>query len=126
MRKPRLRLVTPTTVNRTVTPRRRPNRDLRTREHLTPKEVEQLIDGTKRNRWSHRDATMILLAYRHGLRASELLDLRWEQVDLDHAVLHVRRVKAGTPEHASVDWQGNAGTPKASTGSRREPLCIRK
>ena len=40
---------------------------------------------------------MLLLAYRHGLRASELADLRWEQVDLSHAVLHVRRVKAGTP-----------------------------
>jgi integrase len=40
---------------------------------------------------------MVLLAYRHGLRASELVDLRWEQVDLSHAVLHVRRVKAGTP-----------------------------
>ena len=66
-------------------------------EHLTQKEVERLIEATKGNRWAHRDATMILLAYRHGLRASELLDLRWEQVDLDHAVLHVRRVKAGTP-----------------------------
>jgi site-specific recombinase XerD len=97
MTKPRLRLVPPRTVKRTVTPRRRPNRDLRTREHLTPKEVDRLIEGTKDNRWSHRDATMILLAYRHGLRASELLDLRWEQVDLSHAVLHVRRVKAGTP-----------------------------
>jgi type 1 fimbriae regulatory protein FimB/type 1 fimbriae regulatory protein FimE len=97
MRKPRLRLVPPAIVNRTVTPLRRPNRDLRTREHLTPKEVERLIEATNGNRWAHRDATMILLAYRHGLRASELLDLRWEQVDLDHAVLHVRRVKAGTP-----------------------------
>src|SRR6185312_15676225 len=71
--------------------------DLRTREHLTPKEVEQLIEGTKGNRWAQRDATMVLLAYRHGMRASELLDLRWEQVDLDHALLHVRRIKAGTP-----------------------------
>jgi integrase len=97
MAKPGLRLVRPTTVNRTVTPRRRPNRDLRTREHLTPKEVDRLIEGTKENRWNHRDATMILLAYRHGLRASELLDLRWEQVDLSHAVMHVRRVKSGTP-----------------------------
>jgi integrase len=40
---------------------------------------------------------MILLAYRHGLRASELVDLRWEQVDFNHAVLHVRRTKNGTP-----------------------------
>jgi integrase len=97
MAKPRLRVVRRSTVNRTVTPRRRPNRDLRTREHLTPKEVDRLIEGTKGNRWAHRDATMVLLAYRHGLRAAELIDLRWEQVDLSHAVLHVRRVKSGTP-----------------------------
>jgi integrase len=95
--KPRLRLVRPATVKRTVTPRRRPNRDLRTREHLTPSEVDRLIEATKGNRWALRDATMVLLAYRHGLRASEVVDLRWEQVDLGHAVLHVRRVKAGTP-----------------------------
>jgi integrase len=40
---------------------------------------------------------MVLLAFRHGLRASELVDLRWEQVDLENAILHVRRVKQGTP-----------------------------
>jgi integrase len=40
---------------------------------------------------------MVLTAFRHGLRASELVDLRWEQVDLKGAVLHVRRVKQGTP-----------------------------
>jgi site-specific recombinase XerD len=40
---------------------------------------------------------MILIAYRHGLRASELVDLRWDQVHFDSATLHVRRVKAGTP-----------------------------
>jgi integrase len=56
-----------------------------------------LIEAAKQNLQGHRDATMILLAFRHGLRASELIDLRWEQVDLDGAVLHVRRVKSGTP-----------------------------
>ena len=69
MAKPRLRLVTPATVNRTVTPRRPPNRDLRTREHLTDAEVERLMEVAKDNRWGQRDATMVLLAYRHGLRA---------------------------------------------------------
>jgi integrase len=49
------------------------------------------------NRHGHRDATMILIAYRHGLRVSELVDLRWEQVEFKTATLHVRRVKAGTP-----------------------------
>jgi type 1 fimbriae regulatory protein FimB/type 1 fimbriae regulatory protein FimE len=40
---------------------------------------------------------MIRTAYRHGLRASELVDLRWEQVNFKTATLHVRRVKQGTP-----------------------------
>ena len=78
-------------------PRRRPNAELRTREHLTDGEVTQLIDAAKLNRWGQRDATMILVAYRHGLRVSELVDLRWDQIDFDHATLHVRRAKKGTP-----------------------------
>ena len=97
MAKAKLKLVTPAIVNRTVAPTRCPNRELRTREHLTPKEVESLIDAVGGNRWGHRDATMILLAYRHGLRAAELIDLRWDQVDFDQAVLHIRRVKNGIP-----------------------------
>jgi len=69
----------------------------RSREHLTEREVERLIEAAKGNRRGHRDTTMVLLAFRHGLRASELVDLRWEQVDLENAILHVRRVKQGTP-----------------------------
>ena len=87
----------PSIENRTVTPRRRPNAEIRTREHLTEAEVEKLIKAAGQNRWGHRDATMILVAYRHGLRASELVDLRWDQIDFAGAVLHVRRVKQGTP-----------------------------
>ena len=71
MAKSHLKLVTPATVNRTVTPKRLPNADLRTREYLTEAEVERLMAAAKGNRWGHRDATMILVAYRHGLRASE-------------------------------------------------------
>jgi hypothetical protein len=40
---------------------------------------------------------MVLIAFRHGLRAAELIDLRWEQVDLENALLHVRRLKNGSP-----------------------------
>src|SRR5262249_10871640 len=97
MAKGHLRLVTPATVNRTVTPKRPPNGTLRTREYLTEAEVERLMNAAKKNRWGHRDATMILVAYRHGLRASELVDLRWEQLEFRTATLHVRRVKQGTP-----------------------------
>jgi integrase len=89
-----LTLIAPATVNRTV---RRPNAELRTREHLTTDEVEKLIDSASSNRQGHRDALMILLAFRHGLRAGELVDLRWEQIDFTTATLHVRRIKHGTP-----------------------------
>ena len=97
MAKSQLSLVTPSTENRTVIPKRRPNADLRTREYLTEVEVERLLRATKGNRWAYRDATMILVAYRHGLRASELTDLRWDQIDFTTATLHVRRVKQGSP-----------------------------
>jgi integrase len=79
------------------TPLRKPNAELRTREHLTEREVEKLIEAAKSNRHGHRDATMILVAYRHGLRASEVCDLRWDQVHFTSANLDVRRRKAGTP-----------------------------
>lgn len=87
----------PAIVKRTVMPVRRKNADLRTREYLTGDEVQTLIDIAKTNRYGHRDATIILVAYRHGLRASELTDLRWDQIELSSGTFHVRRVKQGTP-----------------------------
>ena len=66
-----LRLVPPTTENRTVTPTRRPNADYRTREHLTQAEVERLIKAAGKNRWGHRDATMVLVAFLIRGRAPE-------------------------------------------------------
>src|SRR6476646_6224637 len=97
MAKSHLTLVTPAIEKRTVTPKRRPNADLRSREHLTETDVDGLIQAAKRNRWGHRDSTMILVGWRHGLRVSELVDLRWDQIDFASATLHVRRVKQGTP-----------------------------
>jgi integrase len=92
-----LRLVKSATVNRTVRPKRPPNGALRTREYLTEAEVERLMEAVKDNRYGHRDATMILVAYRHGLRASEVVDQRWDQIEFKTANLHVRRLKQGTP-----------------------------
>jgi len=97
MTKAHLKLVAPSIENRTVTPTRLPNAALRTREHLTEAEVERLMDAARKNRWGSRDATMVRVAYRHGLRPAELVDLRWDQVDFRVATLHVRRVKRGTP-----------------------------
>ena len=87
-------MIAPAIVNRTV---RQPNAELRTREHLTTNEVERLIEIAASNRQGQRDALMVLLAFRHGLRAAEVCDLRWEQIDFAAATLHVRRIKHGTP-----------------------------
>ena len=66
MNKARLQLVTPSIINRTVMPTRLPNADLRTREHLTEAEVQRLMDAAKKNRWGHRDATIVLVASARG------------------------------------------------------------
>ena len=88
----------PSSQNGTVPPRRVPNAQLRPREYLTPAEVDELMAvARKRGRYGHRDATMILMAYRHGLRVSELCALRWDQIDFAQGLLHVKRLKHGTP-----------------------------
>jgi len=79
-------------------PRRVPNAERRTREFLTQDEVEKLVNAAQKvGRYGQRDATMLLIAYRHGLRVSELCSLRWEQVDFSQGLLHVKRVKNGNP-----------------------------
>ena len=89
----------PTLQNGTVPPARRRNRDVRPREYLTPREVERLIAAAKRSgrRYGLRDATMILVTFRHGLRVSELCALTWDQIDFSHGLIHVRRLKNGIP-----------------------------
>jgi integrase len=77
----------PTIVNSTVA---------RTREYLTGSEVEALMAAARKSsRYGHRDATIILIAYRHDLRASEACDLQWHQVELATGRLHVRAASAG-------------------------------
>lgn len=77
-------------------PRRTRNLDRRTREYLTPAEVEKLLQAASQvGRHGARDRTLILLAYRHGLRVSELVTLRWDQVDLKAGLVHVARLKNG-------------------------------
>jgi integrase len=96
MTKSNLRLVSPVQVKRTVVPTRRPNSELRPREHLTAREVKKLVEAAKGNRHGQRDATMILVCFRHGLRASELCELQWTDVEFETATLHIRRAKGGT------------------------------
>ncbi|MCP3868172.1 MAG: tyrosine-type recombinase/integrase [Gammaproteobacteria bacterium] len=81
------------------TPPRKPkNADVRSREHLTPGEVDKLLSAAgKLGRHGHRDKILIFVTYRHGLRVSELVALRWDQVDLKAELVHINRRKNGTP-----------------------------
>ena len=105
----------------------------RSREHLTPAEIDRLITAAQRlGRHGHRDATMILLAYRHGLRVSELVVLRREQVDLRQGLLHVRRRKNGLPSTHPLRGpelralhkvlRDNADSPYVFVSERRAPM----
>ena len=114
-------------------PRRVPNAERRSREFLTPAEVERLINAAEKlGRHGHRDATMILIAYRHALRVSELVSLRWEQVDLAQGLLHVKRLKNGNasthplhgPELRALRrlQRDYPNCPYVFTGERKGPL----
>jgi len=86
----------PTIENRKVLPKRLPNAKLRAREYLTPEEVERLIDHAgKLGRHGERDRALLTIAFRHGLRVSELTALRWDMIDLKQGLLHVNRLKNG-------------------------------
>ena len=78
-----------------VIPRRRSNAELRTKEYLTEAEVGRLLKATRKGRWGHRDATLVLVMVRHGLRVTEAVDTKWDQIDWPKAHLHVRRLKGG-------------------------------
>jgi type 1 fimbriae regulatory protein FimE len=81
-------------------PRSRPPRkqqyDPAVREYLRPEEVEAMVQAARTSgRHRVRDAAMILLMFRHGLRTAELVALRGQQVDLTTGYLDVHRVKRG-------------------------------
>jgi site-specific recombinase XerD len=80
-------------------PNSRKYADVRSREHLLAEEVEAMRDAIKKKsgRHAHRDSTLILIIYRHGLRVEEVANLKWEQVDFASGNIHVRRIKRGSP-----------------------------
>lgn len=114
-------------------PKRVPNSQLRSREFLTSAEVEKLIKAAEGvGRHGHRDATIILIAFRHALRVSELIALRWDQVDLSQGLMHIKRLKNGTPSSHPLHGpeiralrrlqRDYPNCPYVFTGERKGPL----
>jgi integrase len=77
-------------------PPRKKKLDPAGRDYLRPDEVEAMVQAARKSgRHRVRDAAIILLMFRHGLRTAELVALRWQQVDLKAGYLDVHRVKRG-------------------------------
>ncbi|MHB8811697.1 MAG: tyrosine-type recombinase/integrase [Steroidobacteraceae bacterium] len=130
----------PATVNgRVAPPRRKRNAEVRSREHLEPREVTRLILAAKRNgRYGHRGAALIRFMYRHGFRVSELCALRWDAISLEAATLAVSRLKRGTPSvhplraqelrdlrQIKRDWPDNAYVFVSERGTPLTPRTVR-
>src|SRR5215469_13066288 len=63
--------------------------------YLTEAQLSQLIKAAHKGRYGQRDGTLVLIMARHGLRVTETVDLRWDQVDFAKGHLHIRRLKNG-------------------------------
>ena len=116
----------PTIVNRKVLVRRK-NADYRNREYLSEKEVNEVITAaTQVGRHGLRDATLILIAYRHGLRVSELVALRWDQVDLTQGLVHVTRRKHGVPSVHPLRGPELRALRRLQRDYPEDPICVRQ
>lgn len=115
-------------------PIRPKNKDVRTREYLTAIEIEMIIKAAgNQGRHRRRDRVLLLTAYRHGLRVSELIDLRWCQINMQSAEMHVNRIKNGTASVQPIEGdemrllrrlrKDYPDTPFVFATERRGPLC---
>jgi integrase len=104
------------------------------RKHLTPEEAGRLIAAAgKRGRYSFRDMVLVRLTYRHGMRASEAVNLRWSALDLDTGVIHVARVKGSNASTHTMDrdelrdlrkLKKDSTSPYVFTTERGGPLSV--
>ncbi len=116
----------PNTLNGKAPPLRRKNKDLRSREYLTSEEVDQLITAARSlGRHGHRDMTMIMMAFRHGLRVSELIALRWDMIDMKQGILHVSRLKNGVSSTHPLHGPELRALRKLKRDYPRHALCLR-
>jgi site-specific recombinase XerD len=77
--------------------------DHRGKDFLTEAEMKRFLDAARHGRHGVRDHAMMLMAFRHGLRVSELIDLRMKDIDLESSRLYVRRKKGSLSTHQPIE-----------------------
>ena len=73
------------------------------KDYMTESEIAQFLAASKQGRHGVRDYCMMLIAYRHGLRVSELIDIRISDIDMVTARLFVRRLKGSLSTHQPIE-----------------------
>src|SRR6266508_882520 len=100
-----------------------------TRKFLTETEIEAFFKAARKTRNGVRDHCMAMMAYRHGFRVSELIDIRLDEIHLDTARLDVRRLKKGLSGHHPIEgdelrairaWMKERSAHKFSGSNRSE------
>lgn len=86
-----------------LSPGRPKNDEVRQREYLTDLELNAVLRAAKQSRNSDRDFAIVLLLFRHGLRAEELCNLTWQDLDLQLARIHIKRVKGGLEQNHPLE-----------------------
>ncbi len=77
--------------------------DSQAKNFLTESEIKKFLDAARKGRHSIRDYCLMLMAYRHGLRVSELIDIRLKDLDIETARIFVRRVKGSLSTHQPME-----------------------
>ena len=77
--------------------------DSHAKNFLTESEMKKFLDAARKGRHSVRDFCLMLVAYRHGLQVSELIDIRLKDLDLETGRLFVRRVKGSLSTHQPIE-----------------------
>lgn len=77
--------------------------DSRGKDFLTEAEIKHFLEAARHGRHGVRDYLLMLMTYRHGLRVSELIDIRLKDLDLETGRLYVRRKKGSLSTHQPIE-----------------------
>lgn len=77
--------------------------DRKEKNFLTASEMKKFLAAARKTRHGVRDYCLMLMAFRHGLRVSELVDIRLKDLDIETSRIYVRRLKGSLSTHQPIE-----------------------